>query len=455
MNNISQAEWPTKTLGQVATVVNGGTPKSKVVEYWGGSVQWLTPKDMGRMDGREIEKTPRTITESGLGNSSARLIPENSVILSTRAPIGHLAINTIPMAFNQGCRGLVPKEGLDHVFLYYFLYANREFLQELGTGATFKELSSSNLKSVSIMLPPLGEQRRIVAVLDEAFEGLKRVRAHAEANLENARGFFLSMLREVFRNDSRKWETNLPPDPIRFVIHRSRQKTYKKGTQTGGRTATLRPITGPYSLSVLDMSVQPRPGWKWARLADLARLESGHTPSRKHPEYWGGNVSWMGIKDARGHHGKLIESTLENTNDLGISNSSARILPPDTVCLSRTASVGYVTMMGRAMATSQDFVNWVCGDALLPEFLMFLLLAQGEEFRRFSSGSVHQTIYYPEVKAFNICHPPVSVQQEICISLKCIAQESTKLVNSFDAKLQDLDTLRQSLLQSAFAGELT
>ena len=181
MNNISQRGWPIKTLGQVATVANGGTPKSKVAEYWGGSVQWLTPKDMGRMDWREIEKTPRTITESGLSKSSARLIPASSVILSTRAPIGHLAINTVPMAFNQGCRGLVPKEGLDHVFLYYFLYANRRILQELGTGTTFKELSASNLKLVPIMLPPLEEQRRIVAVLDEAFEGLDRARAQARS----------------------------------------------------------------------------------------------------------------------------------------------------------------------------------------------------------------------------------------------------------------------------------
>ena len=338
-------------------------------------------------------------------------------------------------------------------WLIYFL--NASDLMPFVSGMTVPKLNQGRLREIPIPIPPPEEQQRIVAVLDEAFEGLNRAHAHTEVNLENAQSFFLSALREVFRNDSRKWETNLPPDPISLVTNVSRQETNKKGTQTGGRAATLRPVAGPCSLSVLDMSVQPRRGWKWARLADLAHLESGHTPSRKHPEYWGGDVPWIGIKDARDHHGGIIESTLENTNDLGISNSSARILPPDTVCLSRTASVGYVTMMGCAMATSQDFVNWVCSDALLPEFLMFLLLAQGEEFRRFSSGSVHQTIYYPEVKAFTICHPPVSVQQEICSYLKRIAQESTKLVDSFEAKLRDLDTLRQSLLHRALAGELT
>ncbi|TCM79256.1 restriction endonuclease subunit S [Rhodovulum steppense] len=192
-------------LAEVATVINGGTPKSKVAEYWGGDIQWLTPKDMGRMDGREIGETPRRISESGLCNSSARLVPARSVILSTRAPIGHLAVNTVPMAFNQGCRGLVPGESLDHLYLYYFLLANRALLESLGTGTTFKELSSSNLKSVKIPLPPLEDQRRIVAVLDEAFVGLARARAHAEANLADARELFSNTLSHEFWKESGNW----------------------------------------------------------------------------------------------------------------------------------------------------------------------------------------------------------------------------------------------------------
>jgi type I restriction enzyme, S subunit len=113
----------------------------------------------------------------------------------------------------------------------------------------------------------------------------------------------------------------------------------------------------------------PPDGWRWAPLMKLARLESGHTPSRRHPEYWGGEIPWISIQDARGSHGGRIDDTLEKTNDLGIANSSARVLPAGTVCLSRTASVGYVVVMGRPMATSQDFVNWVCSEQLDPDFL--------------------------------------------------------------------------------------
>lgn len=153
---------------------------------------------MGQMNGREIGSTPRTITQVGLDGSSARLVPERSVILSTRAPIGHLAINTTPMAFNQGCRGLVPSDELEHVYLYHFLAYSRQLLQDLGTGTTFKELSATNLKKVPIPLPPLEEQRRIVAILDEAFEGLDRARENAEVNLQNARELFINFASELF-----------------------------------------------------------------------------------------------------------------------------------------------------------------------------------------------------------------------------------------------------------------
>ena len=295
-------------------------------------------------------------------------------------------------------------------WLIYFL--NASDLIPFVSGMTVPKLNQGRLREISIPLPPLEEQRRIVAVLDEAFEGLNRARVHVEWNLENARNFFLSALREVFRNDGLKWETNLPPDSVASAANRVRDQRFRKGTQTGGRAATLRPIIGPYSLSVLDTSIRPRAGWKWTLLTELARLESGHTPSRNHPEYWGGDVPWIGIKDARDHHGGIIEATFENTNALGISNSSARVLPPGTVCLSRTASVGYVTVMSREMATSQDFVNWVCGDGLSSNFLKYLLLAQGDEIRRFASGSIHQTIYFPEVKAFSICHPPLACSRK-------------------------------------------
>ena len=184
-------------------------------------------------------------------------------------------------------------------------------------------------------------------------------------------------------------------------------------TKTGGRPATGGFINGAYALSVGLPKGPPPAGWRWTRLTDVARLETGHTPSRRHPEYWGGDVPWIGIKDVTPNHGRVLLDTEEHTNPLGIANSSARVLPAGTVCLSRTASVGYVVVMGRPMATSQDFVNWVCSDEIDNRFLKYVLMAEREALLRFAHGTTHQTIYFPEVKAFHVALSPIEEQRAI------------------------------------------
>jgi type I restriction enzyme, S subunit len=187
----------------------------------------------------------------------------------------------------------------------------------------------------------------------------------------------------------------------------------RRATKTGGRPATGGVIRGRYALSVGHPGTEPPPGWRWVPLTDVARLETGHTPSRRHPEYWGGDIPWIASKDAVENHGRTLMETMENTNELGVSHSAARVLPAGTVCLSRTASVGYVVVMGQPMATSQDFVNWVCSDELDYRFLRAVLLAEHDTFLRFATGTTHQTIYLPEAKAFHICLPSLSEQESV------------------------------------------
>lgn len=192
-------------------------------------------------------------------------------------------------------------------------------------------------------------------------------------------------------------------------------------TRTGGRPATSAVIKGRAAISVGKPPSSPIPGWDWTALTDLARLESGHTPSKKRQDWWDGDIPWLGIRDATSNHGRVISDTIQHTNGDGIANSSARILPKDTVCLSRTASVGYVVVMGRPMATSQDFVNWVCDPELLDwRFLRWVLMAERESFLRFASGTTHQTIYFPEVKALHILLPPIDEQHRIAALLGAV-----------------------------------
>lgn len=196
--------WQTKTLGEVCEVVNGGTPKTGVGEFWGGQHRWITPAEMGKRLSPYVSETERMISDLGLRNSSAQMLPPNSVILSSRAPIGHLVINTEPMATNQGCKGLIPRSQLQYKFLYYYLSSIVDLLNSLGTGATFKELSGGKLKLVTIPVPPLAEQQRIVGILDEAFAGIAIAKANAEKNLQNARALFESHLQSIFAD---QWQT--------------------------------------------------------------------------------------------------------------------------------------------------------------------------------------------------------------------------------------------------------
>ena len=150
--------------------------------------------------------------------------------------------------------------------------------------------------------------------------------------------------------------------------------------------------------------------WTAGPIRFFARLESGHTPSRQHPEYWENcTIPWFSLADVaqlRSGRVKYVHDTKETISELGLANSSARLLPAGTVMLSRTASVGFSAIMGRDMATTQDFANWVCGPKLKPEFLLACLHAMSSEFRRLMMGSTHQTIYMPDIAKLAVSVPP-------------------------------------------------
>ncbi|UTG97461.1 restriction endonuclease subunit S [Sinorhizobium meliloti] len=189
-------------------------------------------------------------------------------------------------------------------------------------------------------------------------------------------------------------------------------------------------------------------------MSRIARQETGHTPSRSHPEWWDGDIPWIGIKDAGAHHGRIIEETIQTTNEEGLANSAARLLPAGTVCLSRTASVGYVTIMGKPMATSQDFVTWTCTEALVPKFLMYALMAEGDDIREFGKGTTHTTIYFPEVRAMQICLAPLEEQHEIARRIEAAFAKIDRLAKEAKRALELVGRLDEAILAKAFRGEL-
>ncbi|KAA0259088.1 restriction endonuclease subunit S [Deferribacter autotrophicus] len=157
--------WKRVKLGEVAEIIGGGTPKTKVPEYWNGNIPWLTPKDLSNFKGIYISHGERFITKLGLQESSAKLLPKGSILLTSRAPVGYLAIAKNEIATNQGFRSLVVKNGYDNLFVFYLLKNNIEYLKSQATGTTFGEISGSTLKLLEFSFPPLPEQKAIASVL--------------------------------------------------------------------------------------------------------------------------------------------------------------------------------------------------------------------------------------------------------------------------------------------------
>jgi type I restriction enzyme S subunit len=162
-------------------------------------------------------------------------------------------------------------------------------------------------------------------------------------------------------------------------------------------------------------------------------------------------VPWLALPDIRKLHGKCAYETSEYTNDSGLANSAARLLPSGTVCLSRTASIGFVTILGKPMATSQDFANWVCDpEKLDPEFLMYAFMASQDYLQQIGSGAVHKTIYMPTIESFHIYAPTIDEQRRIARILRERLAAAETLTNKLQARLAEIERLPQKLLAAAF-----
>ncbi|GAB4453743.1 MAG: restriction endonuclease subunit S [Anaerolineales bacterium] len=159
------SDWNELAVQEFADVVGGGTPSTNDEQNFGGDIPWITPKDLSNHRFRYIERGERNITEKGFNESNATLLPAGSVLLSTRAPVGYLAIAKNPVTTNQGFKSLIVHDGFDNEFVYYLLKANVDYLKSQASGTTFGELSGGTLKKLRFFVPPLPEQRAIAGIL--------------------------------------------------------------------------------------------------------------------------------------------------------------------------------------------------------------------------------------------------------------------------------------------------
>ena len=179
------AEWIECKISDIGTVVGGATPSTKKPEnYENGTIAWITPKDLSTFTGRYIQCGERNITEIGLKSCSTQLLPKDTVLFSSRAPIGYVAIAANEVCTNQGFKSVVPNENTDPLFLYYLLKYNKDKIEGMGSGTTFKEVSGNTMKNIVVSVPTDKKvQERISSMLgsiDDKIEENERINNNLE-----------------------------------------------------------------------------------------------------------------------------------------------------------------------------------------------------------------------------------------------------------------------------------
>lgn len=360
-----------------------------------------------------------------------RLEPGDLVVVTSSGSADHLGKTAIvdevvaeqDASFSNFVQRLRPSADADGRYLRYFLSSNVASFEfgRLGTTSTgLRNLSGGLLGSVACPGPPVDEQRRIADFLDTEAAGID---ALITAKQQMADGLIAS-----------------------------RMDTMRAGV--AGEV-----VSGDRSKASLAWLPELPTHWGMAKLTLLARLGSGHTPSRSRPEWWmNPTIPWITtgeVAQMRSDRIELILETREMISELGMANSSAELHPAGTVVLCRTASAGYSAIMGGPMAVSQDFATWTCGPHLDPRFLLLCLRAMRRDLlERLAMGSTHKTIYMPDIESIRVPVPPMDEQHRLVEWVWSRLRRIDAIVDTLTAQIALLRERRQALITAAVTGEI-
>ena len=375
------SDWTRCSLSDIANVVGGGTPDTADETLWNGDIQWFTPTEVGHS--KYVSKSIRTISQSGLKKSSAKILPNGSVLLSSRATVGECSIAKIDCTTNQGFQSLIPKNNVNNEFLYYLAQTKKRHFIKYASGSTFLEISNSEIKKTKCFVPRIEEQTKIAE--------------------------FLSLI-------DRKLEVQ------NKII--SKYETLIKG------------------LSCDYFSKQPN---HIAKLKDLIiKGKAGGTPSSTIAEYYNGNIPFLSISDMT-RQGKYVEFTEKHISENGLANSSAWIVPSNSLILSMYASVGLVCINKVPLATSQAMFSMVLKDCNMLDYIYYYL----NFFRETQIHRLLETGTQSNINADTVRDIEIPFYSNILVFVKTLQAIENRLNNEKDmlSRLMDLKTY---LLSSLF-----
>jgi len=269
--------WPIIQLSECCDIVSGSTPRREIAEYWHGDIPWVTPKDISKLDGAKVlEDAPEYITEAGYKACSTTMLPKGTVLFSSRAPIGLVAVAGRAMCTNQGFKSFVPHKNVSSDYLYHCMKWMAPSIAAMGNGATFKEVSKTTMERVSIPLPPLKEQQRLAAIMDKA-DSICRKRAETISLLDELLGStFLDMFGDPV-NNHRCWPLKALGDVCSVQLGKMLSSKSKTGVNSKKylRNANIRWRHIDFS-DVLEMDFSPVEQKKFSlKNGDLLVCEGG------------------------------------------------------------------------------------------------------------------------------------------------------------------------------------
>ena len=450
-------------MGDVSSIVGGGTPStSDSANFENGQIPWVTPADLSGYTDKFIMRGKRNITERGLQKSSARMLPREAVLLSSRAPIGYVAIASVPLATNQGFKSFILRGGIDSNFIYYLLLRSREEIQTLGVGTTFKEVSATKAATIPLPLPPLAEQHRIVAEIEKQFTrldasvaALKRV----QANLKRYRASVLKAACEgklvrteadLARAEGRDYE---PADRLLQRILAERRARWESQEKRRGK------YKEPVAPDTTDLPELPE-GWVWSRFDQVvSTLEGGTAVSATNTR-----SNRPVLRSSAVRQGLVDYEDFRYLPDGAKQGADPYIATGDLLFTRLSGTLEYVgncavvgELRGRKIEFPDRIFRGRCVFGISPNFIQ---LAFAEKTLRRSleakakSSAGHQRISLADLREYCIPLPPLTEQYRIVAEVERRLSVIQQADATVEANLTRAERLRQSILKQAFSGNL-
>jgi type I restriction enzyme S subunit len=439
--------WREVTLKDIGIWGSGGTPKRTEPKYYdGGTIPWLIIRDM---NDSYVTKAETHITEEGLKNSSAKLIPKNTLLIAMYGSIGKLGITKIECATNQAIAFcIIDKNIVSQKFVFYYLLSMRQTLLEEGKGGAQQNISQTILKAFPFPLPPLKEQKQIAQKLDQVLARVERIKTaldNAPATIKRFRQSVLALgTSGGLSEDWRQVNSNIKKIEITDISeawickYEKEDKKYKK-----------------IKLEQIDIKRELPSTWVETQLGYVFDIYVGSTPSRKNENYWNGNIPWVSSGEVAFTQ---IKDSREYITEEGLRNTSTNIHPTGTVLLA---------MIGQGKTRGQPAILEIeachnqntAGLRVHPKFteskyLYYYLWERYEKTREIGGGNNQKALNKKTVQNLPFPLPPLQEQKAIVKKIETLFTIADNLEAKVTQAQERVDRLTQSILAKAFRGEL-